>query len=75
VVNPDALLSAAVVKLRERILATEHTLALLKVAGIRARRLERDLATWRRTYALMCDVQAEWDVPPISHCRRKESQP
>jgi hypothetical protein len=60
----NANLTRAVVRLRERILATEHTLALLKDHGIRAKRLERDLATWRRTYALLCDVQAEGERTP-----------
>jgi hypothetical protein len=57
--DPGGVVGPAVARLRQRILEAEHKLALLNKAGIKAARLERDLATWRRTYALLCDVGRE----------------
>lgn len=58
-VHDSGVVGSAVARLRQRIVAGEHKLALLNKAGIKARRMERDLAAWKRTYALLCDVRSE----------------
>jgi hypothetical protein len=49
---------AAVARLRRRIVTLEADVALLRRHGVGTRRLEGDLATARRTYVLLVDLNA-----------------